>query len=257
VDESIRHAVTKLATYHFPATQLYADNIAQLGEDPERIFLSGAPGLDRLLETDEITREALLADVAMDPALPTALVALHPVTTEDAASAGAMAEAVVKALVERGLQALFTGANADAHGQLINDYFQDVADHYPDRFRFRMHLGGFLFINAMRRLDIMVGNSSSGLIEAPSCKIPVVNIGDRQAGRVAAENVLHARPTPAAISEAIRQALSPQFRKVAREALNPYRPVNEVTAGEFIKEVLKRVSLDPGVLKKDFVTLER
>ncbi len=256
IDESMRHALTKLATYHFVATAAYAANVVQLGEDPARVFVVGAPGLDGLASVPDVPRDALLAGFGLAAGRPTALVAFHPVTTEGRESAAAQVAALLAAIAQADLQAVLTGAGADAHGGLINAALAAAAAARPDRFHFRPHLGRRLFVNCLRHLDLMVGNSSSGIIEAPSFGLPVVNVGDRQAGRVMADNVLPAEAEPSSLAAALRAALDPEVRERCRRAVNPHAAPGPQPSGERIKEILKSVSLEPDVIKKQFRRLD-
>ncbi|HOX24963.1 MAG TPA: UDP-N-acetylglucosamine 2-epimerase [Candidatus Krumholzibacteria bacterium] len=256
IDESIRHALTKLATYHFVATAVYAENVIQLGEDPARVFTVGAPGLDGLDDLPELSRAELLAGFGLDAGRPTALVSFHPVTTEGRASAAAQADAILAAIAKAGLQAVLTGAGADAHGGLVDARFAAAAAAQPDRYCFRPHLGRTLFVNCLRRLDLMIGNSSSGIIEAPSFGLPVVNVGDRQRGRLRAANVLEAAPADASLAAAISTALDAGFRARCRLAVNPYAASGPQSCGERIKEILATVSLGGDVVKKRFRRLD-
>lgn len=256
VDESIRHAVTKLATYHFVATEAYATNVRQLGEDPRRIFTVGAPGLDSLRDLTLLDRDELFSEFDLPADRPTALVAFHPVSTESRETVAAQTDALLEALEATDLQAVITGAGPDAHGQLVNDRLAAAAAGRPDRFRFRTHLGRLLFFSCLRHCDLMLGNSSAGLIEAPSFGLPVVNVGDRQAGRIRAENVLEAPARRGDLLAAVARARDAAFRARCRAAVNPYAPGGDEPVGRAIKETLAAVSLAPEVLKKVFRPLE-
>jgi len=256
IDESIRHALTKLATYHFVATAAYAENVIQLGEDPARVFLVGAPGLDGLRDLATVPRAELLAGCGLAPDRPTALVAFHPVTTEDAAAAAAQVDAILDAVDRAGLQAVLTGAGADAHGDLVNARLGAAAARRPDRWCFRLHLGRRLFTSCLAQLDLLIGNSSSGIIEAPTFGLPVVNVGDRQAGRVMAANIVGAAAAPGSLDAAIATACSVEFRARCRTVVNPYAAPGAEPAGHRIKEILKTVSLAPDVVKKRFHRLD-
>jgi len=257
VDEALRHALTKMATYHFTATAEYAANVVQLGEDPARVFTVGAPALDGLQELKPLERGELFAQLGLDRSRRTALVTFHPATVVEGAEIDAQVTELLAALESHDLQVVFTGANADAHGAEINERFRLAAREQPQRCRFLFSLGGELYLNCLRHLDLMVGNSSSGIIEAPSFQLPVVNLGDRQEGRVRAANILQAACTRDAIAGAIARALTAEFRQICRTAVNPYAPHGVGAIGRRIKETLKSVSLDPAVIKKRFVRLGR
>ncbi|MEZ4386117.1 MAG: UDP-N-acetylglucosamine 2-epimerase [Candidatus Krumholzibacteriia bacterium] len=256
VDESIRHALTKLATWHFVATDAYAANVRQLGEDPDRVYTVGAPGLDGLVDLPTLGRAELLSGLGLAADRPTALVALHPETTRPAAAAAELADAVLAGLAAAGVQAVLTGANADAGGALINARFAAAAAREPGRCCFRPSLGRELFGGCLRRLDVMVGNSSAGVIEAPSFGRPVVNVGDRQLGRVMADGIIQAPGRAAAIADAIGRALTAEFGEQARRAANPYAGPGMGRIGVTIKDILKSVPLGPDVIRKRFHELD-
>jgi len=253
IDEAVRHALTKIAAWHFAATREAAGVIAQLGEEPQRIFTVGAPALDRLAELEPLPRETVCARLGLDPGRPAALVTFHPPTASDGAAADEQAAELLAGLERSDLQAVFTAANADAHGDRINERFQAAAAASPERYRFSPSLGGELYFSCLARLDLMLGNSSSGLIEAPSFGLPVVNVGDRQEGRPLAANVIPAAADRGAVAAAIARARSEEFRRVAGSAVNPYAPHGIGAIGRRIKETLKSVPLGPDAVRKRFV----
>ncbi len=250
IDESIRHAVTKLATYHFTATENYAANVVGLGEDPARVFAVGAPGLDGLRDLEPVDRPAFFAEVGLSVDRPLALVAFHPVTTESRDTVAAQTGALLAALVASDLQAVMTGAGPDANGRLVNSRLEAAAAAAPERFSFRPHLGRRLFFSALTHADLIVGNSSAGIIEAPSFALPTVNVGDRQDGRVRAASVRDVPCRTDEIRRVLDEVRNDEFQTVCRGAVNPYLPSREGLVGRHIKEILKGVSLAPSVLKK-------
>jgi UDP-N-acetylglucosamine 2-epimerase (non-hydrolysing)/GDP/UDP-N,N'-diacetylbacillosamine 2-epimerase (hydrolysing) len=252
LDESIRHSLTKMATYHFVATHEYADNVEQLGEDPQRVFTVGAPGLDGIAAVATIERAELFRRLGLAPDRPTAIVTFHPVTRGARCDVVSQANALLSALERTEVQAIFTAANADPYGSLINEQFTAAAAQQPQRYRFVTSLGQELYTNCLRHLDLMVGNSSSGIIEAPSFGLPVVNIGDRQEGRVVAANVITVECTVDDIAAAIHRALGGEFRALAARTVNPYAPHGSGGIGMQIKTLLKSLPLGPDVTKKRF-----
>lgn len=256
VDESIRHALTKMASYHFVATDAYAANVRQLGEDPARIFIVGAPGLDGVAEVETGANDDLVARLGLAADRPTALVAFHPETTLPRPAVAGQVEALLAALEAADVQSVLTGANADAGGMLINQQFAAAARRQPRRHCFHASLGRELFFNCLRHLDVMVGNSSAGIIEAPSFGLPVVNVGDRQQGRVMAASILAVPCTREAIAAAIRRALTPEFREQCRHVVNPYAGPGVGKIGRSIKEILKSVPLGPEIIIKRFHQLD-
>jgi UDP-N-acetylglucosamine 2-epimerase (non-hydrolysing)/GDP/UDP-N,N'-diacetylbacillosamine 2-epimerase (hydrolysing) len=181
-------------------------------------------------------------------------VTYHPVT-RDADSAEEQVRCVVAALKASGLKAVFTMANADAQGALINTRLRSVCVLNPERFKWVPHLGHRRYLSCLKYFAVMVGNSSSGLTEAPSFRLPVVNIGDRQRGRVRAANVIDVPCSRAAILRGINQALSPRFRASLTGMRNPYDRFHDGRASVRIKNVLKRVKLSDDSLRKSFYDL--
>ncbi len=254
IDDSVRHAITKLASLHFAATEPYRRRIIQLGESPNRVFNFGAPGLDQVYASDVLTRPQLEQELEFSLRKPIALVTYHPVT-QDAGSAEFQVRCLVNAIKASGLNAVFTMANADSQGSLINARLQSACAQNPGRFLWIPHLGHRRYLSCLKHFALMVGNSSSGLTEAPSFRLPVVNIGDRQRGRIRAKNVIDVPCSRAAILQGIMQAISPSFRASLRGMRNPYDLFQDGRASERIKEVLKHICLSDDLLKKSFHNL--
>lgn len=251
IDDSVRHAVTKLAWLHFAATKTYRRRIVQMGESPDRVFNFGAPGLDQIYNSALLTRPQLEKELGLGLQDPIALVTYHPVT-RGSDSAEEQVRCLVAAIKASGLNAVFTMANADAQGALINRRLQSVCTQNPGRFKWIPHLGHRRYLSCLKHFTFMVGNSSSGLTEAPSFRLPVVNIGDRQRGRVRAANVIDVPCSRNAILRGIKQASSPRFRASLRGMKNPYARFHDGRASERIKEVLKHVNLSDDSLRKSF-----
>jgi UDP-N-acetylglucosamine 2-epimerase (non-hydrolysing)/GDP/UDP-N,N'-diacetylbacillosamine 2-epimerase (hydrolysing) len=203
-------------------------------------------------EVKALDRDEVFRRLGLGPGRPTALVNFHPITRFGPEEVARQTEELLIAIARSGIQAVFTGANADAHGALINEKFAAVAAEHPDRCRFSASLGRDLYHGCLRHLDLMVGNSSSGIIEAPSYGLPVVNVGDRQEGRVMAANVLSVACTADAIARAMETARGAEFRALCARRVNPYAPHGTSGIGLRIKETLKTVPLGPEVLKKRF-----
>jgi UDP-hydrolysing UDP-N-acetyl-D-glucosamine 2-epimerase len=255
IDDSIRHAITKMASLHFAATETYRRRIVQMGETSDRVFNFGAPGLDQIHESPLLTRKQLEAEIGLSLQGPVALVTYHPVTRITRGE-GVQIRELVSAVRTSGLKAVFTMANADAHGAAINAYLKSVCAKTPERFKWIPHLGHRRYLSSLKHFAVMVGNSSSGLTEAPSFRLPVVNIGDRQRGRVKALNVIDVPCTRDAISKAIKRAVSARFRATLRGMRNPYDRFHNGRASERIKDVLRDVDLKGDFLRKPFHDLQ-
>lgn len=221
IDEQIRHALTKLSHLHFAATEPYARRIRQMGEEPWRICVSGEPGLDNMLRLSLGSVADLEKASGLDLARPTALVTFHPPTLDGADLDRQMAEIVVAleaAAARHGLQYLITYPGADPGADRIVDAWKQFVAGRKDRTLVK-HLGQRLYLRALKECAMMIGNSSSGLVEVPSYNLPVVNIGDRQAGRVRAANISDCDARSDAIGGAIDLALSYDR---TRPCENPY-----------------------------------
>lgn len=254
IDEAVRHAVTKLALYHFVTTEEYKRRVEQLGEDPSRIFVAGAPGLDMLASVPLLSKRVLAHALQFSFEEPVALICLHPETLRPEISERSV-DAILSAVRRHGLRAVFTKSNADPGSQIIDDRFLEFTRQDNKRYLFVDHLGSQRFFSCLRHTDLMIGNSSSGIIEAPSFGLPVVNIGERQRGRVRGGNIIDVPANKAAVDRAVETALSSAFREKARLAGNPYRSPHKHGASRFIKSCLKTLPLDPSALRKPFVDL--
>lgn len=251
VDELVRHAITKMASLHFPATESYRQRIIQMGESPERVFNFGAPGLDQIYEAPLLTCAQLEQELGLSLQDPVALVTYHP-ATQDRGSVDTQVRHLAGAIKASKLNAVFTMANADAQGASINTRLRALCAQTPGKFKWIPHLGHRRYLSCLAHFAVMVGNSSSGLTEAPSFRLPVVNIGDRQRGRVRAANVIDVPCSRAAILEGIKRAISLRFRASLRGMRNPYERFHDGRTSERIKDVLKHVSLSSDLLKKRF-----
>ena len=247
MDESIRHAVTKLSHLHFASTEFYASRIRQMGEADWRVTVCGAPGIENIRRMTPLTRTAIEERLGVDLGVPTLLVTYHPETLE-AGRAAAEAAIVFGALEEVGHQVVLTQGNADPGGRAVIEQAKAFAGRCPWVHPF-VHLGTEAYLSLLRHVTAMVGNSSSGIIEAGSVGLPVVNIGDRQRRRVRGPNVIDVGYGVGEIAAAIRRATSPEFRAAVAGAPNPY------DAGEpsaTIVKVLKTAPLGERLLKKEF-----
>lgn len=235
VDDCIRHAVTKMSYLHFPATEVYRRRIIQLGEHPLRVYNVGALGVENILHTPLLTEQQIRKEVGIPEAMPYAVVTFHPVTMEPGA-----AEAQVMELI-RAMQAknqyfyLVTKANADAGGALVNERLAD-AQQKTNHMKLVSSLGMKRYLSAVKYASFVLGNSSSGIIEAPALGTPTVNIGDRQKGRLMAESVVGCEP----VAEAIQMA-------IYRAAQMPHSPSHLYGDGNTSEKIV-------GILKEFFQT---
>lgn len=221
IDESIRHAVTKLSHWHFAAAEPYAERIRQMGEAQDRVWNVGAPAMDNIAALDPVPRDDLERFLGLTLRAPAFLVTYHPVTLEDDGGLKAM-QALLAALDTGAGSVVITGANADPGANAIRATLQAFADERPDRVVLVESLGARRYLSLMRHVDAVVGNSSSGLLEAPAVGVPTVDIGPRQQGRLRAPSVLHCGESAAEIRQALDSALSAEHRVIAARRESPY-----------------------------------
>ncbi len=247
-DEQLRHALTKLSHLHFASTEVHAQRIVQMGEEPWRVVCCGAPALDALQDMELPTREALEAIVKLDLLTPPLLVTYHPATLTHG-DARAEVEALLEAISTYEGPILLTGTNADTSGRAIQARLETFAATHP-RTRMVPNLGQRNYFGAMALSAAMVGNSSSGLVEAPSFHLPVVNIGPRQKGRTRGANVIDAAPTREAIGRALTEALSPGFRSRLADQTNPYQGPSR--AADHVLKTFRKLEWDRLIPKPFF-----
>lgn len=249
-DESIRHAITKMAHIHFVTNEQSARRVRQLGEDPQHVHIVGSPGLDQLRRAPLLEREALETELGAQFGERNLLLTFHPVTLE--ADDGQQQFVELLAALEQlepDIKLWFTRPNADAGGRMMAAMLDDWVAARSDRARVYSSLGQLRYLSLMAQADAVVGNSSSGLYEAPSLEIPAVDIGDRQRGRLAAASVLHCAPQRLAIRDAIARALALDCRGV----VNPY---GDGYSAARIVAVLRDLPAAAQLLKKRFHTPE-
>jgi UDP-hydrolysing UDP-N-acetyl-D-glucosamine 2-epimerase len=246
-DEAIRHAITKMSHFHFTAAEPYRRRVIQLGESPERVFNYGSPGLDNITKLPLLEKEAFEKAIDFQLRKLSFLITYHPVTLSDAAPAQSM-NALFGA-IDRFPEAkiIFTKANADTAGRIINQHIDAFAQRNATRVKVFTSMGQLLYLSALKNISIVIGNSSSGIVEAPALHTPTVNIGKRQQGRLKAASIVDCDENEQAVVEAIKKGITPEFKEAAKKAVNPYGQGNASFA---IKEYLKNVSLKDILMKK-------
>jgi UDP-N-acetylglucosamine 2-epimerase (non-hydrolysing)/GDP/UDP-N,N'-diacetylbacillosamine 2-epimerase (hydrolysing) len=245
VDDSVRHAITKLAHIHFPATKNSAERIIKMGEDPSRVFIVGAPSLDTILNEKLSKKTELAKKYRLDLSKPILLVLQHPVVTE-ADQAATQIKETLDAIVELGQQTIVIYPNADAGGRrMINMIKKYEKNPLIKSFKSIPYVD---YLGLMSVASVMVGNSSSGIIEAPSFHLPVVNVGSRQIGRERSTNVIDVRYCKKDTVKAIKKALyDEKFKERVRKCKNPY---GDGKAAERIAKVLVEIKITPKLLQK-------
>lgn len=223
-DDCIRHAITKLSTLHFTSTQLYADRVIQMGEDPERVFYVGSLGAEAIRHEKTISRKELEAILGFELGEKYVVATFHPVTTtpgEEERQTKAFTEAL-ETLFPDGWKVLFTMPNSDTGGKTVAGIITQWAAKYPENVKTVASLGRLKFYSALKNAAATVGNSSSGLIETPSFGIPTLNVGDRQKGRAQGDSVINCAPDKEQIIKGLQTVLSDNFRLKAKRTINPY-----------------------------------
>lgn len=248
-DEGVRHAITKMAHLHFATNQNAARRLRQMGENPDNIHLVGNPGLDQIRDIQRLSREETFASLSI-PARPyNLLVTFHPETLAMERSLTQLAE-LLTALSELGPEfgLVISGPNSDSEGRSFTRRIEDfVSDH--ENAILRISLGQKLYLSTLSHCDALIGNSSSGLYEAPAFKVPTVNIGDRQRGRLKAESVIDCPAESPAIIQAIIKAMSLDCSRVE----NPY---GDGKSAPRIVAALKALQEPAALLRKHFYDLK-
>lgn len=222
IDDSIRHAITKMSALHLTATEPYRRRVIAMGEEPERVINTGAIGVWNMLNTPRLSRAELERSIGFSLPPESLLVTFHPATLDPVAPA-IRCEALLEALDRfPDHHLLITYPNNDARGREIIDRIERYAAARPARVRVIPSLGRVRYVAALTCVAAVVGNSSSGIVEVPSMAIPTVDIGIRQRGRIAGPSVIHSGDSASEIAEAIERALSPEMRLLARSEPNPY-----------------------------------
>jgi UDP-hydrolysing UDP-N-acetyl-D-glucosamine 2-epimerase len=249
VDDSVRHAVTKLSHIHFPVCDRYLKRVLQLGENPKHVFNFGAPGLDHLVRTSFLNRTDIQEALSVELQAVSILCTYHPVTTQNDSGLYGL-EQLLKALDDfPDATVVFTQSNADEGGRMMTAILKKNAQRYPKHRYVFSTLGLKNYMSLAKQVNVVVGNSSSGLIEIPFAKTPTVNIGNRQNGRELASSVINCHEDTDSIHNAITKAISKTCQEAAKTVCSPY---GSGDACEKIKNTLKEVDLSH-ILVKQFV----
>ncbi|MGY3795204.1 UDP-N-acetylglucosamine 2-epimerase [uncultured Aquimarina sp.] len=252
IDEPIRHSITKMSQIHFTATEEYRKRVIQLGERPEKVFNVGTPGLDNIYYLDLLTREEFEKSIDFKLNTNNILITFHPVTLENNTAETQFLDLLAALDQLESTNFIFTKPNADTDGRIIIKLIDDYVAKNPEKACSFISLGQLRYLSALKYMDAVLGNSSSGLTEAPSFGIPTINVGDRQNGRIKAESVIDCKPDVKSIKEALKKSLSKEFKDIAAKTVNPY---GEGGASKKIVEKLKEVDLQ-NILKKSFYDID-
>lgn len=253
VDDAVRHSITKMSTLHFPGCEQSRRRIIQMGESPERVFNYGDTGVENCLHTPLLTTEELQTNLQFDlSSRPYAVVTYHPVTMESAGGIAELREVIAAMDAFENMAYIVTLANADAGGRRINEVWRSEGARHPN-WLVVPSLGMLRYLSAVRGSCLVLGNSSSGIVEAPALQVPTVNIGDRQKGRMRAQSVLDCPPEREAIRRAMARAISPAFQEMAKHTKSPFGDGH--TSEKIVAELLRYLRNGTQNTKKAFYDL--
>ena len=250
-DEAVRHSITKMAWWHFVATDEYKNRVIQLGEKPEHVFNVGGLGVDAINKACFLSKQALMQKIGIQFRKKNLLITYHPVTLEKESSQKYF-QSLLDALIELDdVYLIFTMPNADSDSRILKQMVDTFVSIHKQRSISFTSMGSINYLSTLQFVDAVVGNSSSGLTEAPAFKIGTVNIGDRQKGRLKAKSIIDCEPNKASIKQAIDTLYSNDFQNILSLVENPYGN------GQVTEKILKvlRDSLLPEEPKKEFYNL--
>lgn len=221
-DDAIRHSITKMSHLHFASTEEYRRRIIQLGEQPDRVFYTGAIGVENVKKLHLMSKDEIEKEIDFEIDDKTILVTYHPVTLGDRMANEDIDDIIAALEVRKDLRIVFTMPNSDSGGRIIMDAINSFVARNADRSKAFKSLGVVRYLSVMKQAAAVVGNSSSGIVEVPSFGIPTLNIGDRQKGRIAADSVVNCSADMHSILMGLEKVLSPEFRSFASTVKNPY-----------------------------------
>ena len=247
-DEAMRHSITKMSHLHFVATEEYRKRVIQLGEEPQKVFNVGGLGIENIKRLKLLSKEAFEKAIDFTLAPRNILVTFHPVTLENTTAQEQFQELLSAIDKLKETHIIYTKANSDTDGRVINQMIDEYVSKNSHKAISFTSLGQLRYLSALQYMDAVVGNSSSGLLEAPSFKIGTINIGDRQKGRIKAFSVIDCAPTIESIENALVKLYSPAFQETLKYIKNPY---GDGCASEKILTHIKEIELKK-YLKKIF-----
>ncbi len=253
IDEAIRHAITKMSFFHFTSTEEYRRRVIQMGEHPDRVFNVGATGVENVLYEKLLSKNELEKSLNYVLDSPYAVVTFHPVTLENDTAKQQMQELLYAMDEHPEYIYICTKANADAGGRAINLMLDNYAMCRKNVAVYES-LGMRRYLSALKYAVMVIGNSSSGIVEVPLFGIPTINIGDRQKGRIQAESIINCQPDRGEISKSIKIAQSAEFKEIAKKTRNPYG--NGSTSSAILEILKERFAECPLNLKKKFFDLD-
>ena len=247
IDDVFRHSITKMSSLHFTSIEDYKRRVIQLGENPSRVFNVGALGIDNIKALKPFSKSEFQKWAGIKFKKHSLLITFHPVTLENNTSREQFSKLLLALDEQKETTLLFTRANADTFGRVINRMIDEYVGDNRDKAKAFTSMGQLRYLSVMKYADAVVGNSSSGIMEAPSFKIGTINIGQRQAGRIRAKSVIDCLPDEQSIKKAFKKLYSLEFKRALRSVVNPYGDGN---ATKRIVRVLKTVDLKGIIIKK-------
>ena len=252
LDEPMRHSITKMSHIHFTSTKEYRKRVIQMGEKPNKVFNVGAIGLENLNRLELLDKKILEKELNFKFGKKNMIITYHPATLEKLTAKEQFNELLYALDEFKEINIIFTKANADTEGRIINFLIDKYVENNKNRTKAFISLGQLKYLSTLKFVDAMVGNSSSGIIEMPSFKKATVNIGDRQKGRIKAESIIDCYPQKKDIVNAIDKGFSEEFKEKLKIVKNPYYKKGTAVR---IKSILKKIDLT-NILKKEFFDLE-
>jgi GDP/UDP-N,N'-diacetylbacillosamine 2-epimerase (hydrolysing) len=253
IDDHMRHCITKMSYLHFVTTSEYMNRVIQLGETPKRVFNVGALNVDSMKKIDTLTKKELEIEMNFPIDDRTILITFHPVTLECNTSGEYFSKLLEAVRMAQNIRIIFTYTNADTEGRVINKMIDQYVEENPKTSVAFSSLGQLKYISCLKYIGAIVGNSSSGVIETPTFKVPTVNIGDRELGRIMAQNVICCDQDSVSIKNAINKSLSLEFRKSLTGMINPYERKDTAIS---IADILTKIDI-PDSIKKTFYDIKQ
>ncbi|WP_276382073.1 UDP-N-acetylglucosamine 2-epimerase [Flavobacterium sp. H4147] len=251
IDEAIRHSITKMSHIHFTSTEEYRSRVIQLGEQPQNVFNVGALGIENINKLKLLNRKEFEQSINFHLKQNNFLVTFHPVTLDNATAEVQFKELLSALDTFENVTIIFTKPNADTEGRIIIQMIDEYVLNNPQKAISFTSMGQLRYLSAIQFMDVVIGNSSSGLIEVPSFQKPTLNIGDRQQGRVKALSVIDCKADKVEIEKAIHLAMSLDFKEKIKKSENPY---GERNSSDEIVKVIKNMDIK-NIIKKQFYNL--
>lgn len=252
IDEAIRHCITKMSHLHFTSVEEYSKRVIQLGEHPSKVFKVGGLGIENIKKLKLLSKKNFEKIIDFKLNIKNILVSFHPVTLEKSTSKKQFLE-ILEAIDDlKDTNIILTKTNSDIDGKIINSMIDKYVDKNKAKSIAIISMGQLNFLSALQYMDFIIGNSSSGLLEAPSFKIGTINIGDRQKSRIKAKSVVDCLPNKKSIKDAIKKVYSNEFQKLLKSVKNPF---DDGCASKKIVKVLNSISTDD-LLKKSFFNVK-